>query len=67
VAVVGFDDMSWAPLLRPSLTTVAQPTYDVGAETARMLLGRINGLSGAARELMLTPTLRARASSAPSH
>jgi len=67
VAVVGFDDMSWAPLLRPSLTTVAQPTYDVGAETARMLLGRINGFSGAARELMLTPTLRVRASSAPNH
>lgn len=67
VAVVGFDDMSWAPLLRPSLTTVAQPTYDVGAETARMLLARINGFSGEARELMLTPTLRVRASSAPNH
>lgn len=67
VAVVGFDDMAWAPLLRPSLTTIAQPTYEVGAETARMLLGRINGFSGDARELMLTPTLRARASSAPNH
>lgn len=65
IAVVGFDDMSWAPLLRPSLTTVAQPTYDVGAETARMLLGRINGFTGSARELMLAPTLRVRASSAP--
>lgn len=65
IAVVGFDDMSWAPLLRPSLTTVAQPTYDLGAETARMLLGRINGFTGPARELMLAPSLRVRASSAP--
>lgn len=65
IAVVGFDDVSWASLLRPSLTTVAQPTYDLGAETARMLLGRINGFSGAAREVMLAPTLRVRASSAP--
>jgi LacI family transcriptional regulator len=65
IAVVGFDDMYWAPLLRPSLTTVTQPTYDVGAETARMLLGRINGFAGSARELMLAPTLRVRASSAP--
>jgi len=67
VAVVGFDDMSWAPLLRPSLTTIAQPIYDVGVQTARMLLGRINGFSGDARELTLTPTLRVRASSAPNH
>lgn len=65
IAVVGFDDMAWAPLLRPSLTTVAQPTYDLGAETARMLLGRVKGYSGAARELMLEPTLRVRSSSAP--
>lgn len=65
IAVVGFDDMSWAPLLRPPLTTVAQPTYEVGAETARMLLSRINGFTGPARELMLAPTLRVRESSAP--
>ncbi|MET3807328.1 LacI family transcriptional regulator [Nakamurella sp. UYEF19] len=64
MAVVGFDDMSWSRLLRPPLTTVAQPTYDLGAETARMLLSRIGGYDGAPRELILSPTLRARASSA---
>jgi LacI family transcriptional regulator, galactose operon repressor len=65
IAVVGFDDPSWAALLRPPLTTVAQPTYDLGAETARMLLQRIGGYSGAARELVLSPSLRIRASSVP--
>lgn len=65
MAVVGFDDMSWSRLLRPPLTTVAQPTYDLGSETARMLLSRISGYDGAPRELILSPTLRARASSAP--
>jgi len=64
IAVVGFDDVAWAALLRPSLTTIAQPTYDVGAETARMLLQRIGGHTGPARELMLSPSLRIRASSA---
>jgi LacI family transcriptional regulator len=64
LAVVGFDDVAWAALLRPSLTTIAQPTYEVGAETARMLLQRIGGYAGPARELMLTPALRERASSA---
>jgi LacI family transcriptional regulator len=65
IAVVGFDDTSWASLLRPPLTTVAQPTYDLGAETARMLLHRIGGYAGAPRELVLSPSLRVRASSAP--
>jgi LacI family transcriptional regulator len=63
IAVVGFDDPSWASLLRPSLSTVAQPTYDLGAETARMLLQRIEGYTGAARELVLSPSLQPRASS----
>jgi LacI family transcriptional regulator, galactose operon repressor len=65
IAVVGFDDPSWAALLRPPLTTVAQPTYDLGAETARMLLQRIGGYAGAARELVLSPSLCIRASSVP--
>lgn len=63
IAIVGFDDTPWAPLMRPSLTTIAQPTYDVGAEAARLLLGRIDGYQGAVREVLLQPTLRVRASS----
>lgn len=66
IAMVGFDDMSWVTLLRPPLTTVAQPTYDLGAETARLLQSRIDGYSGAARRVTLAPTLRIRGSSAPS-
>ncbi len=63
IAIVGYDDTPWAPLMRPPLTTVAQPTYDVGAEAARLLLGRIDGYQGAVREVLLQPTLRIRASS----
>jgi LacI family transcriptional regulator len=63
IAIVGFDDMAWAPLLRPPLTTVGQPTYDVGAETARMLLSRLSGYAGPAREVVLSPQLFVRASS----
>lgn len=65
VAVVGFDDMSWATLLNPPLTTVAQPTYDLGVETARLLQSRLDGYSGTARRVTLAPTLRIRGSSAP--
>lgn len=63
MAVVGFDDVPWASLLRPALTTIAQPIYDAGTETARMLLERIGGYHGGSRELVLTPTLRVRDSS----
>jgi LacI family transcriptional regulator len=65
LAVVGFDDLPWAPLLRPSLTTVAQPTYDLGQETARLLLSRVEGYTGTAREVVLSPELKVRASSVP--
>ncbi len=65
VAIVSFDDMAWASLLKPSLTSVAQPIYDLGVETARLLLSRIAGYSGAARTVILTPSLVIRESSAP--
>ncbi len=65
MAVVGFDDVPWASLLRPPLTTVAQPAYDLGLESARLLLSRLEGYSGAARLVTLAPTLRVRESSAP--
>ncbi len=65
IGIVGFDDMSWASLLRPPLTTVAQPSYDIGVETARLLLSRIGGYSGAARTVTLSPSLVVRESSAP--
>ncbi|MGA2803880.1 MAG: LacI family DNA-binding transcriptional regulator [Acidimicrobiales bacterium] len=65
VAIVSFDDMAWASLLKPSLTSVAQPIYDLGVETARLLLSRISGYSGAARMVVLSPSLKIRQSSAP--
>ena len=64
VAVVGFDDSSWNAVVHPPLTCVAQPAYDLGAESARLLLTRINGYNGPTREVMLVPTLRVRESTA---
>lgn len=65
IALIGFDDMSWTTLLRPPLTTVAQPTYDLGVETGRLLRSRLDGYTGAARRVTLTPELRVRGSSPP--
>jgi LacI family transcriptional regulator len=42
IAVVGFDDFSWADVFRPRLTTVAQPTYELGRVAAELLVRRID-------------------------
>jgi LacI family transcriptional regulator len=65
IAIVSFDDMSWSTLLRPTLTAVAQPAYDLGVESARLLLSRLGGYSGAARTVTLAPSLQVRGSSVP--
>jgi LacI family transcriptional regulator len=67
IAVVSFDDMPWSSLLKPSLTAVAQPAYDLGVEAARLLLSRLEGYTGAARTVTLSTTLQVRGSSAPKH
>lgn len=64
VGVVGFDETPWASLVEPPLTTVAQPTHELGLESARLLLSRIDGFHGAPREVVLRPELHLRGSSA---
>lgn len=66
ISVVGFDDPEWAPLTNPPLTTIAQPAYEMGVRTMRLLLDRIEGNSdGNARRVLLEPWLVVRKSTAP--
>ena len=62
VGVVGFDDMPWARLLRPALTTVAQPTYELGRRAAGLLEERIQGVDSPPRRVVLEPRLEVRES-----
>lgn len=63
LAVVGFDDILPAALVSPPLTTVAQPTYRMGAQAAAMLLDRLEGAwSGPGRQVVLEPELVIRRS-----
>lgn len=43
VSVVGFDDIRLARFLKPTLTTVAQPTREIGREAVAILLRIIDG------------------------
>jgi LacI family transcriptional regulator len=61
VAMVGFDEAPWTPLLDPPLTVVEQPSYELGRQAARLLATADPDRS--ARHLVLSPTLIVRASS----
>jgi LacI family transcriptional regulator len=65
IAIVGFDDIPWADLVVPSLTTVAQPTYELG-RTAGMLLKDRTASPGRPSTTVTLPTkLHIRATSSP--
>lgn len=56
MAVVGFDDIAYAALVTPPLTTVAQPTFRMGAIATRLLSERIKGHDEPAHRRVLLPT-----------
>lgn len=62
---VGFDDTEWAPLVGPGLTTIAQPTDDLGRVAASCLLERLQGRQLPARQIFLPGRLIVRGSSVP--
>ncbi|WP_404456202.1 substrate-binding domain-containing protein [Virgibacillus necropolis] len=41
VALIGIDDVSFASFYNPSLTTIAQPTFEMGNKAAQLLLNKI--------------------------
>jgi len=53
-SAIAFDDVSWARLLDPALTTVAQPLGEIGRTAIQLLLDRIEGrTTGPPREIRL--------------
>jgi DNA-binding LacI/PurR family transcriptional regulator len=62
IAVTGFDDMPVAHHLKPSLTTVRQPIWEVGRAVVHSLIAQIEGQPYIAQSL-LTPELIVRESS----
>jgi DNA-binding LacI/PurR family transcriptional regulator len=62
VSLVGFDDMDWASSLRPPLTVVAQPAYEMGETAAAILLERIHDPGRPIRKIVLDTRLIVRAS-----
>jgi LacI family transcriptional regulator/LacI family repressor for deo operon, udp, cdd, tsx, nupC, and nupG len=62
IAIVGFDEMPWAMSLRPPLTTVGQPAFDVGRTAAELFLARVREPSLPRRQVVLETKLIIRSS-----
>jgi LacI family kdg operon repressor len=65
IGFVGIDETEWAPLIGPGLTTVEQPTEEIGRIAVSCLLERIQGQDLAPRQVLLTGRLKPRGSSQP--
>lgn len=57
VAVIGFDDSSAALAARPPLTTIRHPLEDMAAESARLLLARIDDPEQRVTSVIFDPVL----------
>jgi LacI family transcriptional regulator len=65
VSIVGFDDIPFARLLTPRLTTVRQPAYNVGHRAATLLLDLLDGKPDTQPTGLFPVTLKVRDSVAP--
>jgi LacI family transcriptional regulator len=67
MSVVGFNDMPFAGDFQPAMTTVRTPHFEMGAESARLLLEQIDNSQQTALKITLPVELVIRASTGPAH
>ena len=65
VSVIGFDDIPTGDLLDPPLSVVRQPTYQLGARAAELLLRRVQEPDAPVQEVVLAASLVLRPSTGP--
>lgn len=67
LGLVGFDDTEWSPYIGPGITTIAQPTDELGRLAAGCLIERLKGLDLPPRQILLSGRLLVRGSSVPAN
>jgi LacI family transcriptional regulator len=65
ISIMGFDDLDLAETTNPSLSSVAQPGYQLGTTAAQILLDRRDGDTSPAKHIVLETLLHLRNSVAP--
>jgi len=53
IGLAGYDDIPFSSLIKPSLTTVKVKKQDLGVESVKLLLSRINGSRKKIKKIML--------------
>ncbi|MBU5263274.1 LacI family DNA-binding transcriptional regulator [Bacillus atrophaeus] len=51
--IAGFDDTEWYKLIGPGITTIAQPSHDMGVAAMERILKRLEGDTGAPQTIQL--------------
>jgi DNA-binding LacI/PurR family transcriptional regulator len=64
VSVIGFDDIEFASLAFPALTTIRQPMHEMGATAAELLLRKLAG-DESVHNIRVRPELIVRSSTCP--
>ncbi len=63
IALVTFDETTWASLVQPAITLIAQPTYEIGKTATELLLQRIADPTRPTCQVILKGQLLVRGSS----
>lgn len=67
VSVIGYNGSRWCDEFNPPLTSIHVPKYDIGRQTARLLLTMLNDPAATPANVLLPTTLQVRESTAPLH
>jgi len=65
ISVIGFDDIRYAEVLDPPLTTIAQPSVEIGERTMHRLIKAIEGVDIGAEAEIVPHELIVRGSTGP--
>ena len=65
ISFVAFDDQEWCTMVCPTVSTVTQPQYELGADAARILIGEIRGEATETGRILLPAGFIQRESSGP--
>ncbi|WP_247596771.1 LacI family DNA-binding transcriptional regulator [Hydrogenophaga sp. PAMC20947] len=63
IGLVGIDETEWAPYIGPGISTIAQPTGELGHIAASCLIERLKGQQPPPRQILLSGELIRRGSS----
>ncbi len=60
VSIVSFDGLDFTELTDPALTSIFQPSYQLGCTAMQLLLNRIDGLDSPPQDIVLATEIRMR-------